>query len=160
MIMRFLLTFFVFALFVGCIKPPDYPDEPVLTFAGMTKNRMQQSEFNTDSVFLQLSFTDGDGDIGDDLDLNLFVTDTRDDFVAARYRLPFIPVAGANNGISGDIQIVLYTTCCTYPNGQAPCTPSDVFQTDTVVYEVYMVDRAGNESNRVLTDPIFLDCRE
>ncbi|MBX2817348.1 MAG: hypothetical protein KTR24_15170 [Saprospiraceae bacterium] len=144
---------------LGCIKAPEYPDEPELTYEGLSSNRMIQSDLNLDSTILFLSFTDGDGDVGTDTEVNLFVTDTRDDFVAARYRLPFIPVAGSNNGVSGDIQLVLFTTCCTYPNGQAPCTPSEEFPSDTVIYEIYMMDRAGNISNKVLTDPIILDCR-
>lgn len=143
---------------LSCIKAPEYPDEPQLTFEGMSANTMVQSDFNTDSVLVLLSFTDGDGDVGDDNELNLFVTDTRDDFIAARYRLPLIPVAGSNNGVSGDIQIVLYTTCCTYDNGQAPCTPSETSPIDTVVYEIYMMDRSGNQSNVVSTEPIILFC--
>jgi len=27
-----------------------------------------------------------------------------------------------------------------------------------VVYEIYIIDRAGHESNRVLTEPVILDC--
>lgn len=150
----------VLMLFISsCIKAPDYPDEPVLTYEGMSSDRMVQSDLNLDSTILFLSFTDGDGDIGNDVEVNVFVTDTRDDFLAARYRLPMIPEAGSNNGVSGEIQLVLYTTCCTFPNGQAPCTPSEQFPTDTVIYEIYIQDRAGNVSNIVRTDPITLECR-
>ena len=159
--MRLVILLMGFGLLgsLSCIKAPEYAIEPELTFEGLSSTRMVQSDVNLDSTVLFLSFTDGDGDIGSEQELNLFITDTRDDFLAARYRLPFVPVAGSNNGISGDIQLVLYTTCCTFPNGQAPCTSSDQFPTDTVVYEIYMVDRAGNESNVVQTSPIILDCR-
>ena len=102
----------------SCVKPPDYPIEPEIEFAGLSKNQMLQDEFNTDSTFVLLTFTDGDGDLGHNDSLNIFVTDKRDNFLAAQYRIPFIPVAGANNGLSGDITLTLFTTCCTFPNGQ------------------------------------------
>jgi len=142
----------------SCVKPPDYPIEPEIEFAGLSKNQMLQDEFNTDSTFVLLTFTDGDGDLGHNDSLNIFVTDKRDNFLAAQYRIPFIPVAGANNGLSGDITLTLFTTCCTFPNGQAPCTPSEEFPTDEVTYEIYIVDRAGHKSNVVETTPITLLC--
>ncbi len=148
----------IFWFTISCVKPPDYPIIPEIEFVGFSKNQMIQDQFNTDSVLVLLTFTDGDGDLGDEEDLNIFVTDKRDDFLAARYRIPFIPVAGANNGLSGEITLTLFTTCCTFPNGQAPCTTSEEYPTDQVVYEIYLVDRAGNKSNVVETSPITLLC--
>ncbi len=155
---QFLCIISIFWFTASCVKPPDYPIVPEIEFVGFSKNQMIQDQFNTDSVLVLLTFTDGDGDLGDEEDLNIFVTDKRDDFLAARYRIPFIPVAGANNGLSGEITLTLFTTCCTFPNGQAPCTTSEEYPTDQVVYEIYLVDRAGNKSNVVETSPITLLC--
>lgn len=104
-------------------------------------------------------FTDGDGDLGHEEELNIFFFDLRDtSFPFTQYRIPFIPEEGAANGISGEIILDLESSCCIYDSGQAPCTPSEEVPRDTVIYEVYIVDRAGNESNRVLLPPITLLC--
>ena len=148
-----------FFFLTGCIKAPDYPIEPEIKFEGLSSHMMKQSEFNIDSTILFISFTDGDGDIGHEDSLNVFLIDKRDNFISNKYRLPFVPVEGSNNGLSGDIQLTVYTTCCTYPNGQPPCTPSEQFPFDTLVYQIYMIDRAGNKSNTVETTPIILNCQ-
>ncbi len=154
----FLSSMLVIFLIAGCIKAPEFPDIPEIELLGLSNSRMKQSAFNEDSTLVFLEFTDGDGDIGSNDSLNVFVKDLRDNFIANRYRIPYVPEAGANNGISGELTLTLYTTCCTYPNGQAPCTPSDQFLFDSISYEIYIVDRAGNESNRIVTPRILLEC--
>lgn len=143
----------------GCASPPDYPIEPVITYKSMTKNHLKQSAFNIDSLSITFSFTDGDGDIGtNDSTLSLFVIDTRDGNEFSKYKLPYVSEQGTSNGISGEVQFVIYTTCCYYPNGAPPCKPSTIHPTDTVIYNIYMKDRAGHKSNIIKTDPIILDC--
>ena len=155
----FAFTLLVFCLsVVGCTKPPDYPIEPVIKYLGMSKKQLKQSSINADSLRVSFSFTDGDGDIGSNDSLSLFVVDKRDGFLSSKYKIPFITEAGAKNGISGEIEFVLFSTCCYFPDGQAPCTPSKTFPTDTVVYELYLKDRAGHKSNIIETEPIILDC--
>ncbi len=149
----------LFLMMLGCIKPPDYPIEPVIELLGISADKMTQSQFNEDSVLVVFSFTDGDGDIGSKDSLNIFVTDLRDNFVSDRFRIPLIDELGANNGISGEVTLTLYTTCCTYPDGAPPCQPSDEFPTNTLLYEIYMVDRAGHRSNTISIPPITLDCK-
>jgi hypothetical protein len=145
--------------FGSCIDPPDYPVEPEIEYLGLSKVQMVQDEFNTDSTFIFFSFTDGDGDLGSDDSLNVFLIDTRDNFIANRYRLPYFPEEGANNGVSGEVTLKIFTTCCIYPTGQAPCTPSDQFPFDTVSYRIYIKDRAGHKSNEIVTEPILIECR-
>lgn len=113
-----------------------------------------------DSLVMTFSFTDGDGDLGSmDDSLDVFVTDTRLDAAPLTYKLPFVPLQGTGNGISGDIAITLPTTCCIFPNNvPPPCNTLETFPFDTLVYEVYIKDRAGNESNRILSDGIILNC--
>ena len=72
---------FIFCLFlssVGCVIAPDYPDEPVLTYNGISKNTIVQGVSNTDSFYISANFTDGDGDLGneDENKFNLFLIDT------------------------------------------------------------------------------------
>lgn len=142
----------------ACTNPPDFPIEPEIEFAGLSTNELRQSAFNEDSVFVFIDFTDGDGDLGSEDSLNIFVTDLRDNNPFAKFRIPYIDPAGANNGISGQIMLKMFSTCCIYPNGQPPCTPSTEFPTDTVQYEFYIVDRKGHESNRIQSPPILLHC--
>ncbi len=147
--------------FCSCIKPPEYPIEPVLTFEGISSDTMMQGNLNNDSIIIFLSLTDGDGDIGsDDGGSDVIVTDLRDNFVANQYRLPMVDPTGANNGISGDLYLTVYTTCCVFPNGQPPCTPSDEFPLDEIQYQIHIIDQAGNESNKVTTPVVHLICNE
>jgi hypothetical protein len=142
----------------SCTKPPDYPIEPIIKFLSMSKTKLKQSSINADSLRVTFSFTDGDGDIGSNDSLSLFVIDKRDGFVSSKYKIPFVTESGATNGISGEVEFVIFTTCCYFPDGQAPCTPSLTFPTDTVIYDIYLKDRAGHKSNIIQTLPIVLDC--
>jgi hypothetical protein len=145
-------------IFITCSKPPNYPIEPIIKFERMTKTALKQSSTNGDSLKVTFSFTDGDGDLGSNDSLNLFVIDKRDGFLSNKYKIPYITASGASNGISGEIEFVLFTTCCYFPNGQSPCTPSLVYPKDTVTYDIYLKDRAGHKSNIIQTLPIILDC--
>ena len=147
-----------------CVQPPDYPDEPVIEFKNQSKSQMFQSKFGQDSVTITFTFTDGDGDLGftDDQE-SIFITDGRDSFAKPSYRIPYIEQQGAGNGISGEISIVVPTTCCIYPGtGIPPCdTSANAPQMrDTVFYYLQIKDRAGHLSNQIQTDPITLICRK
>ncbi len=153
--------FYILLLFVigSCIKPPEYPDIPELELMGLSSDTMRQSSLNEDSIIIFLSFTDGDGNIGSDDSLNVFVTDLRDDFLAHRFRMPKIPPEGANNGITAELNITVYTTCCVYENGDPPCTPSTSTPTSKISYGIHITDNDGNKSNVVETPPITLLCQ-
>ena len=151
-----------FVVLQFCVKPPDYPNEPVITFESLSKDVMFQSTFGQDSVVITFSFTDGDGDLGfqDDDEESIFIIDGRDSFQKPSYRIPYIEQQGAGNGISGEIGIVVPTTCCIYPPPLPPCdTINAPQQLDTVFYWIQIKDRAGNLSNQIKTDPITLVCR-
>ncbi len=159
---NYILLFIIWlGLFMGCTNPPDYPLEPVIAFEGMTRNSMVQGNLDNDSLTVFFEFTDGDGNLGSSPDeglIDVFLTDTRDGFVANKYRIPFIPQQGVGNGISGRIALVVYTTCCVVPN-YFPCTNSlPDYPTDTVIYEIKIMDRDSNLSNPIFTDPIILQC--
>jgi hypothetical protein len=157
-----ILLFGAIAVFQFCVKPPDYPDEPVITFESLSKDVMYQSTFGQDSVIITFAFTDGDGDLGfkDDAEESIFIVDGRDSFQKPSYRIPHIEQQGAGNGISGSISIVVPTTCCIYPPPLPPCdTINAPQQLDTVFYLIRIKDRAGHLSNEIQTGPITLICR-
>ena len=144
-----------------CVKPPDYPKEPVIEFMSLSKTTMFQTPFGQDSVVITFSFTDGDGDLGfTDGQESIFIKDGRDSFQKPSYRIPHVDQQGAGNGISGEISIVVPTTCCIYPFPLPPCdTINAPQQFDTVFYQIQIKDRAGNLSNEIQTAPIRLICK-
>lgn len=163
--LRHYFPILILVIIFSCIKPPDYPIEPVIGFERLSRNSMKQGSTNNDSIVVTISFTDGDGDLGHtDSTIDIFVKDTRiPDAAPVPFKMPFVPVQGVGNGISGEISILTYTTCCIYPEGTyIPCDISEqattAYPVDTLIYEIYIMDRAGHESNRVLTDPILLQC--
>lgn len=149
---------------VGCLSPPDYPLEPVIEFVGLSKDTMVQDPLGkADTTLVVLSFTDGDGDIArsaQDSLPNVFVDNLETAEQVGGFKLDPIDEAGAENGISGELRLLLQTTCCDYPLfvNAVPCQPSREYPIDTLLTEAYIIDRAGNESNRVSLPPIYLRC--
>jgi hypothetical protein len=152
--------YFFFTLLLGvvaCTSPPNYDIVPAITFKSFSKNVMIQGKGTEDSTYLTLGFQDGDGDIGDTDSLNVFVSYRGGNVINPEiYRMPFVPEQGSKNGISGDIRIRLFTTCC---NVLPPCQPSTTKPIDTIRYQIYIKDRAGHTSNVVETTPMYLQCR-
>ena len=148
------------SLIFACTSPPDYPLEPIITYQSITTNTINQSAIQADSAVITIAFTDGDGDLGNEQmdSVNIFVIDNRINFQQPGFVIPFIGQQGVGKGISGEISFTAPPNCCIYPNGTPPCQPSVDFPIDTVTYDIYIVDRAGNESNRVTTEPIFIRC--
>ena len=123
---------------------------------------MQSTIDPDDNLFLTIEFTDGDGDIGSDGDLNLDIVDNRTGENYAFFRLPSIPEPGANNGVSGTIRLKLLTSCCIDPVD--PTRGCDDVGEDVLTNEfsldVVLTDRAGNSSNTLTTPPLTLICRQ
>jgi hypothetical protein len=149
----------------SCVKPPDYPNTPVITFKSISKNQMRQGTQGEDSLTVVFSYTDGDGDLGfpgNDPQPSIFIQDARDSFPKYSYKIPYVEPQGTGNGISGDISIVLPTTCCIYVNPQGvklACKNVPAFFTqDEFFYRISIKDRAGHVSNTIATDKIKLLC--
>jgi hypothetical protein len=145
-----------------CLDTPNYPVEPQIEFVALSRDTMDQGVFEEDSIFVVFSFQDGDGDIGRDAQSggnNVFFIDRRTNTLDNTYGIPEIPEEGAANGVEGEVRILLYSTCCIYPDGADPCTVNPAFPLDTVSYDIYMTDRAGHRSNTIATPPIILRCR-
>ena len=136
-------------IFTGwqCLDSPDFPDEPYIEFTQVSKDTMLQGNFQEDSVFVLFHFQDGDGDIGkssQDAENNVFFIDERTGIVESTFGIPAIPQEGANNGVEGDVRILVFTTCCFYPpeTGILPCEPNELIPLDTIQYRFYMKDNA------------------
>ena len=159
-----LLFVFFITIFAACVRPPDYPIEPKITFVSVTDKAgnkkssiLQDGIVSRDTMYLNFTFTDGDGDIGVLNDSSLFIVDLRDNTRENAARgLPIVPEQGAKNGISGEMRIQIKGTCC---HGIEFCQPSKIKPLDTVRYQIYIKDRAGHESNREKTEPITVLCK-
>ncbi len=151
-------------MILSCINPPDFSNIPSLEFKSVSKQTMKQGLFSDDSLVLVLYFTDGDGDFGSEPKSNvknIFIKDNRTNEVFREYKAPFVPTQGSTNGISGTISVLVYSTCCTYPEatGIFPCERSSDYPSNDLTLDVYIKDRSGNQSNIVTTSVIKLDCR-
>ncbi len=160
----------LFALSCGlaaCVSPPDYPDEPIIVYEGISKNTIYQfrDQFGVagppDSLVIHFSFTDGDGNISSSDTADIFITDSRLPQVPPTpAAFPFIPNEGTGNGISGDLYYTISNfdlgVCCIY-RGFA-CIADPNYPVDTFSYEIYIMDRAGNRSNTIRTEQIQILC--
>ena len=156
----------VLLFLAACATPPEYPNEPIIEFVSLSKDTLSRPlggvDAFADSVLVTISFTDGDGDIGDiDTTLSLVFIDSRNG-AKNDLKIPFVNEVGASSGIKGEISFIVNAQCCIFPDPFInPCT--DVlpgYPYDPLTYDVYITDRAGNESNTVTTNTIFVKCFE
>ena len=153
---------FIFILSMGnygCISGPNYPIEPVLTYAGVSDNVILQSSTGQDTIEIYIDFTDGDGDIGQNNgNSRIYLIDSRLGMIQDSFSTPNIPEQGTKNGVDGRITLLYLSTCCLFPDGTPPCSVNEDFPTDSLRLSIYMVDEAGHESNIVETEDIILLC--
>ncbi len=151
-----LLVCGIIHFFGACVTPPEYSDVPEIEFLSFSKTEVRQG-FTKDTTIITFSFTDGDGDLGSDSIRNIFLIDNRTGN-EEQFRIPFIPPQGENNGISGEVEIEFFSTCCILPNQPQPCFPPFTQDRDTVSFDIYIEDQAGNRSNTVTTSNLILLC--
>lgn len=156
---RYLLFLLPLAFVLSCVNAPDFPEEPIITYEGVNKTEIFQFVNGpVDSIIIQFSFTDGDGDLSQD-STDIFVTDSRT-LELTPFRIPSFPSEGTGNGISGDVFIRLVNTdasiCCIL--GNRVCFINEVLPVDTVSYAIQIMDRAGNLSNTIRTEVIEIKC--
>jgi len=161
------LLLLALTLFQFCVKPPDYPDAPVIEFKSISRTTMKQTPLMPtppDTVLISFTYTDGDGDLGsEDKEANIFVKDLRDSMLPAEtFSIPYIKPQGTGNGISGDISVKIFSTSCIYIDAEGNKIQGlDVpVALDTVNYQVWIKDRKGNESNKIDIPPITLICKK
>ncbi|MBK9451821.1 MAG: hypothetical protein IPN95_20865 [Bacteroidetes bacterium] len=130
-------------LFSACKKEKIDLTDPVPTILGITVSPATVVEFQ-DSIIFLIDYRDGDGDLGENSPdaHNLFVTDNRIN-VTEEFRIRELAPQGAEIPITGTLRVVLRNTGIT-----------DNSNSQTVTYTIYMKDRAGNESDRLVTPSI------
>ncbi len=157
---KFFIGFFGLIIFglTNCTSPSEFSEIPEIGFIGFSKATLLQGSQNQDTVLLRISFRDGDGDIGSRERLNIEVRDLRlDNAVPFSFLIPEIPEQGAENGISGTMDIRIFSVCCF--QGSVSCQPFPDMPEDELRFSVQITDNAGNKSNVVETEPIRLLCQ-
>lgn len=157
------LTFGVLILLaLGCYKKKELSDIPEISLAGMNKTGMQQGYFKEDSMEIYIQVLDGDGDLGylgDTAESStVFMVDSRTGNIAEQFSFPAIPDDKIQKGLDAELRILTYTTCCLFPDNLPPCSVQAAFPTDSLRYDIWLVDRAGNKSNTISTPMIRLFC--
>ncbi len=148
---------------ISCNNGPNIPDTPSLTYTGMDKDTIRQSIGTDESFVISLRIEDGDGDIGNEGDslFNLFIIDSRtgQDYDQP-VQIPTLPEGLSQNGVIIDAELRLFATCCIFPDGTFPCETSDDFLLDSLQLNITIQDRAGNMSNTVTSDFLYIRCDE
>ncbi len=169
--MRFLKIIGVFlfcgTFLGGCFSVPEFADAPEIEFSGIENFLRvdEQSGGYKDSVVISVFFRDGDGDLGyvqREID-SLADRGGGQNFVVKQFRRvngryivyePLETQSGYFHRLSGDSPGPIEGTI--HYSGIQVYHSFYPYAKDTVKYEIYIRDRAGNISNTILTDSVIL----
>ena len=141
-----LLSFYLLLLLVSCTRTspdPAFPPEPVIKALEISHDTLVQF---IDQLVVKIEYEDGNGDLGNaDADINsIFVKDSRLAEPDEYYLAPLAP-DNANVSITGTFDLKLSATFL-LGNGTE----------EKVTYDIYLVDRAGNQSNTISTGELLV----
>ena len=134
------------ALLFACNTENEISEVSEISFISVAPNVVTEYQ---DSLVFTISYRDGNGDLGEnntDND-NLFVQDSRNQ-VTYGFRLQQLAPDNAEIAIQGNLNVTLPNTAII--NGG---------QSETVAYTIWLVDRAGNESNRVTSSTVTVNAQ-
>jgi hypothetical protein len=143
---------------IACKKPSENT-RPSISFIALTPDTIQGGS-NKDTTFLYFGIKDADGDLGNDPatgKYDIFLRDSRykhdTSFPIGRYFLPYIPEDARDpiNGVDGQGVIALRAVYIT----PRPDTLHKLHG-DTLNYQVWVKDLAGNTSDTIETTPLYI----
>jgi len=139
---KFLYILILIVLF-SCKKEEVISDTPIIDFASISPTTAQEY---TDDIIITISYTDGDGDLGENNPdiYNLFAEDNRNNIIYY-FRIPELSPSVSTITIEGNFNITINGTGIT-----------DGTASQKVNYDIYIKDRAGNTSNKVTTSSITI----
>ncbi len=167
------ILIFISAVFLvfSCKKPEVLPNEPAIEFVSIrTIDTVDNPDLGNPVIYNKIKFklTDGNGDIGNEVldeDNPSFYNNTfvkllrkengifqehliislRGDTIPLEYRLPVVPISGGQNKtLRAHVFLLLEGINL------------EKFTFDTLKYEIYVKDRAGNVSNTIETDEVII----
>ena len=148
--MRFnsvLLGWVCVAFLYSCNKETKYSNIPKIKFDRMSNSIIKAGSDST--IKIRIEFEDGDGNIGFGTN-NLFLSDSRyNDTIP--FMIPDIPEKfNPSNGLKGFIEIEYEAAFLLLR------TDSLHVDSDTLYWDIYMKDKAGNASNTIRTSDLIL----
>lgn len=135
----------LFIFFFSCKKnKPEISNVPSISIESVSPSG-NIKEFS-DSLTLIIGYEDGDGDLGENSTTakNLFITDSRIGIVES-FRISELAPSGSSIHIRGTLRLV---------RKNIPITNGNTSEQFT--YNVYVKDRAGNQSNTVTSPSITI----
>ena len=152
---------FLATIFIWSCNKDAIPPEPAITYIKQSHTQVADSGKGEDVLIFYFNFVDGDADVGPietfppnpnaDPQQNIVFTDSRDSNKTLLFDFPAIPQSVVtNDGVKGTFDVYMDPRLITARTD----TAHNLF--DSVSYEVYVYDRAGNLSNRVKTEPIII----
>ncbi len=157
----FILIVTLIAGLTGCVKEQQYPVQPHIEFGGFATAKDITGKDSLGAI--TVSYTDGDGDIGltesDTVEpykynfylkfmqyVNKQLVEVKpvDSTVTFNARIPILTPTGRNKNIKGNITMTLELYFA-----------RQILLSDTIAFEIYIKDRALNESNKIET-PMFI----
>src|SRR6056297_1583565 len=153
----YLISFLI--LLVSCEKEDQYSDIPEIKYKSFTMAEETENDFENTIGHLKFTFTDGDGDIGNDPNVetandtttteayNTFITrfyKENNQFVrdtTITYIIPYLEGGVYREYLKGEIEIKIYFNDFPY---------------DTLMFDFYIYDRANHKSNTETTPEIIV----
>jgi len=148
---------FIFAYSCKKDKGKQFPPEPQIYYQSTTPDKVNVRD-TASMTTVVFRFTDGDGDIGQstsDTVYSIFIRDSRDTTSSdSTYAFPFPYIASEirpNGGLEGLVSLNI---------GRQYYRVWDSLHTallkDTMTWSIYIKDEAGNKSNVITTDTIYV----
>jgi len=133
-------------LLSACGKLTEISEVPEIAFESVVPNVVTEYQ---DSLYFTISYRDGNGDLGENNTDNndLFIQDSRNQ-VTYGFRIQQLAPNNADIAIQGNLNVTLPNTAII--NGGA---------SESVSYTIWVVDRAGNESNRVNSSTVTVNAQ-
>lgn len=153
-----LFSYGLAVLFYSCDKPKEenYPKEPKIILNYIPTNTLSLSDPKA-KYQITIEFTDGDGDLADEKEAgrpSLYIQDSRDTAfpIVHTFPLPYIaPELRQKNGaVKGSVTLDLHAGYFFIRQDSIPRTR------DTMRWDVYLIDKALNVSNVVVTPDIYI----
>lgn len=142
--MKKIIFYFVVLTLISCKKEVvDIPPQPYIEFVDIFPKEVKQ---NTDEILITIKYRDGNGDLGDNNPdvKNVYVKDLRNNLFYT-FRLKQLAPDDAGIAITGKININMGSTIMVSNADQ-----------EYANFGLFVIDRAGNSSNIVVTDSIIV----
>lgn len=143
--MKKLTTILILTLVIfGCEKENNKVNtKPYIEFINISPENVQEFK---EKITITIFYRDENGDLGENNPeiKNLFLKDNRNNIIY-EYRIEQLAPDNANISIQGNLNIELNGTGITNEENE-----------QTVTFDIYIIDRSGNQSNTVSSTPIVI----